>query len=57
MFLVGPLAWGQHQAMADTVCRTTNTVYGTTFTEAGVGIGLEEGIQKFNKKRPLISRT
>ena len=42
--------------------RTTNVGYGTTNTDAGVGIGLKRGIRKFDKKiidspiRPLISR-
>ena len=27
---------------------TTNTVYGTTNADAGVGIGLKRGIQKFD---------
>ena len=29
---------------------TTNVGYGTTYADAGVGIALKRGIQKFNKK-------
>ena len=35
---------------------TTYAVYGTTNADAGVGIDLLRGIQKFDKKRLLISR-
>ena len=29
---------------------TTNAVYGTTFADAGVGIGMKRGFRKFDKK-------
>ena len=35
---------------------TTNAVYGTTNTDAGVGIGMKKGGFENLKKGPLISR-
>ena len=35
----------------NTIYGTTNTVYGTTFMDAGVGIALKRGTQKFDKKK------
>ena len=57
------MVWVRGQAMARSGSAvkpwpwsgSTNVVYGTTFTDAGVGSGLKRGIQKFDKKT-LICR-
>ena len=37
-------------SISDAGYGTTNVGYGTTNADAGVGIGLKRGIQKFEKK-------